>query len=64
MKCWGFGGLGNGTRTPSSGVPGDVLGLSSGVSAITAGGSHTCALTTGGGVKCWGDTPADVDFAE
>ena len=58
VKCWGggFGGqLGDGSATMQTSPANYVTGLSSGVQAIAAGENHTCALTTGGAVKCWGE---------
>jgi alpha-tubulin suppressor-like RCC1 family protein len=65
MKCWGWNGngaLGDGTLVDRN-VPVDVVGLASGVAAISAGNGRTCAVTTAGAVKCWGNdltSPADV----
>ena len=56
VRCWGFNGygqLGDGTTT-DRGTPVSVSGLTSGVSAVSGKGDHTCALMTSGGVRCWG----------
>ncbi len=62
VRCWGSGEsgrLGYGTidnvgddETPAS-VGAVPLGRRA--TALSAGGSHTCALLTGGAVRCWGD---------
>ncbi len=56
VYCWGyneFGQLGNNTTIQSL-VPVAVSGLTSSVVSIANGTNHSCALTTAGGVKCWG----------
>jgi alpha-tubulin suppressor-like RCC1 family protein len=62
VKCWGdneYGWLGVGldpSILPESPVPLDVLGLSSGVAAISLGGACVCVvMEISGGVKCWGE---------
>jgi alpha-tubulin suppressor-like RCC1 family protein len=59
VLCWGDNGkgqLGTGTND-DSGMPAPVSALGGDVAAVSAGalGDHTCALTSGGGVLCWGD---------
>ena len=56
VKCWGnnaYGQLGNNSSVNSY-VPVAVVGLDTGVASISMGGTHSCALTTSAGIKCWG----------
>jgi alpha-tubulin suppressor-like RCC1 family protein len=56
VQCWGYNGygqLGDGTTSTSS-TPQQVMGLTSGVTAIAAGNSTACAILSGGSVECWG----------
>jgi len=55
--CWGLNGegqLGDGTNDSSS-LPVDVVGLDEGVSKVSAGLTHTCAVTANGIARCWGE---------
>jgi alpha-tubulin suppressor-like RCC1 family protein len=56
VQCWGRGSvgqLGNNAGT-SSLTPVDVYGLASGVSTLSAGSAHACAVKTDGRLMCWG----------
>lgn len=55
VKCWGYnwaGQVGNNSMNDSR-LPVTLIGLNPGVSHVSAGGGHTCALTADG-VQCWG----------
>lgn len=57
VLCWGAnasGQLGDGSTTQRL-TPVAVIGLTNAETSIVAGQSHTCAITTGGGVVCWGE---------
>lgn len=63
VRCWGknnFGQLGNEMANASRNAePAEVHGIGGsgvlqGVIQIAAGGSHTCAVLTGGQIACWG----------
>ena len=57
VKCWGSnksGRLGDGT-TIDRATPVTVSGYTSGVTDVSAGGAHTCAVTSGGAAQCWGN---------
>ena len=56
VQCWGAnsaGQLGAGS-TPNPHVAASVYGMSSGVIDAAAGGAHSCAVVSDGGVSCWG----------
>jgi alpha-tubulin suppressor-like RCC1 family protein len=58
VKCWGkgdVGELGNSNKFHSE-TPVDVTGISSGALAVSTSYRYTCALVTGGVVKCWGES--------
>ncbi|MDF1795140.1 MAG: hypothetical protein P1U63_01250 [Coxiellaceae bacterium] len=57
MKCWGKNGdgqLGIGHTSNAEAKPQQVLGLTTGVAAISVGGMHTCAMLQNGSEDCWG----------
>ncbi len=57
VSCWGRasdGQLGDGAVLVWTAPDKPVMDLARPVASVTAGGSHSCALTPAGGVFCWG----------
>jgi cysteine-rich repeat protein len=58
VMCWGANGsgqVGQGGFSETA-EPSNVLGIIAPVIDISAGGRHTCAVTEGGVVQCWGSS--------
>jgi alpha-tubulin suppressor-like RCC1 family protein len=57
VRCWGSnvsGQVGFGSSALRSTVAVDVVGLQSGVTRVSAGLTHSCAVTAAGAALCWG----------
>jgi alpha-tubulin suppressor-like RCC1 family protein len=57
VKCWGDnrnGQVGNSSASASTLVPVDVTGHAADVAAVSARSQHTCSVSIGGAVRCWG----------
>ncbi|NVB43384.1 hypothetical protein G6O69_36505 [Pseudenhygromyxa sp. WMMC2535] len=57
VQCWGAdgaGALGNGEPFEDRAYPSTVVGLEGEITAISAGGGHSCALSSTGVMSCWG----------
>ena len=56
LKCWGYnayGAVGDGTTDSRSSAI-QVSGMAEGVTAVSCGRYHNCAVMDTGGAKCWG----------
>ena len=61
LRCWGDrtgGKIGNGTTTGVESTPSFVGNGLNSVRFVTAGKNHSCGLTTGDTVQCWGENTA------
>lgn len=57
VKCWGMNEsrqLGDGSTDNAAQEPRQVVGLTQGVTFISVGEHHTCAIDAAGVAKCWG----------
>ena len=62
VQCWGdnfTADFGNGGPPASQTRLAQVTGLTSGVTAVSAGANDACALTSGGALWCWGAVGQD-----
>ncbi|MBP9907029.1 MAG: hypothetical protein KBF66_15875, partial [Rhodoferax sp.] len=62
VACWGgnSGGQLSCTTTANPVSPVEVSGINSPSKQVSAGGSHTCALSVGGLVECWGGKEGSI----